>query len=570
MKWLGLLLALVWTSIMQADTIAMPDGLFSSSGLDAHFIAQFALFVACMLGGVLIIGKICKYFLRLPVIAGQIIGGVLLGPTALNIRQLPIFTHSAEFMDEATGQLFSFVSSDFFVLFILVVSATITVAYLLWSAGYETNLQSLAKVGLVATNAGILGAVIPIGVIGGLMYFLAGSTLSLGQQIGIGIIFSATSVSIPVAMLFASHKMHLRSSQATLGAAIIDDVIAVVLLSVFLMVLQAGLLGELPAGYSLPESSLGLALGRMVFAFIALFLVGYFVMPHVIKRLHNMHFAHLIGPTAIIFMLLFFSASELLGGLAGITGAYFAGLFHQMSDTRHHAEKMMSPFVNSLLLPLFLGSIGLQVDLKILSFASWMVVFWILIAAVISKLLATYGALWINNYVISQGGAKWTWLEGYIFGSSMVPRGEVGLVVASILRSSGVIGPQYYVISVVAIVLTTIISPIMLSVGFNYMEKEEKTSDEDMITLNLGMFPTIGTNQLFNMIVNVLTADKKFSSAIRFSEGRRIVNLKKYNVKIAYSPGEGVIMEGRKDQIDQIIALFKKEVEEDIAKIPVA
>jgi len=561
---------LLCMGLFGSDTIVMPDGLLSDSGLDAHFIAEFALFIATLLFGTLIIGKICKYFFRLPVIAGQIIGGIILGPSLLNIRQLPVFAHPAIFTDMLTGQMYSFVSSDFFVLFVLIISATVTVGYLLWSAGCETNLQSLAKVGLVATNAGVLGAVIPILMIGGLAYFFLTADASVAQMIGLGIIFSATSVSIPIAMLFASHKMHLRSSQATLGAAIIDDVIAVILLSVFLICMQTGMFGALPVGYHAPESSLGLAFGRMFFAFIALFSVGLFVLPYVIKKLKNSNFVHLIGPAAFIFMLLFFSCAELIGGLAGITGAYFAGLFHRMVDSRNHAEKVMSPFVNSLLLPLFLGSIGLQVDLKILSFSSWIVVLWLLIAAIVSKLVATYWAIGMSNLTMSKGQKHWTWLEGYIFGSSMIPRGEVGLVVASILRGSSVIDSQLYVISVVVIILTTVASPIMLSIGFSKLDLLEVSEDGGVVTVNLGMFPIIGTSQLFNMIVNVLSANTKFSSEIRFSEGRRILDLKKYKVKIAYSPGEGVIMEGDKIQIEQIIDLVKKAIKTDLSEISVS
>ncbi|OGB96789.1 hypothetical protein A3F06_00070 [candidate division TM6 bacterium RIFCSPHIGHO2_12_FULL_36_22] len=566
MRWLWSVPFLYSMSLLgDIDTIVIPEGLLTNTGLDAHFIAEFALFVATVLFGTLLIGKLCKYLFKLPVIAGQIIGGIILGPSLLNIRQLSMFIHPAIFVDTATGNLYSFVSSDFFVLFILVVSASITVGYLLWSAGYETNLKSLLKVGLIAVNAGILGAVMPIAMIGGLAYFLLNSDIS--QMLGLGIVFAATSVSIPIAMLFASHKMHLRSSQATLGAAIIDDVVAVVLLSIFLIFLQAGTFGALPTGYHAPESSLGLALGRMIMAFIVLFIAGLYVIPHVVKGLHKRHFSHLIGPIAFIVMLLFFSGAELIGGLAGITGAYFAGFFHRQVDTKNHAEKIMSPFVNSLLLPLFLGSIGFQVDLKILTLSSWVIVGWLLIAAVFSKVLSTYCAIWFNNWICLPK-ARWSWLEGYIFGASMVPRGEVGLVVASILRNSGVIDFQMYVISIVAIVLTTIVSPIMLSIGFARFDRiAVSNKEEKMVTVTLGMLPIIGANQLFEMIINVLIADSQFSSAIRFSEERQILDLKKYNVKIAYSPDEGVILEGDKDQIAKIVNLVKKEIIKDVGAI---
>ena len=172
MRWLLLLPSLFMCSLLGAKTIVIPDGLLTDAGLDAHFIAQFALFIAVLLVGTIVIGKLCKFLFKLPIIAGQIVGGIILGPSLLNIRQLPLFTQSAVFVDMASGHAYSFVSSDFFLFFVLVVSASITVGYLLWAAGYETNLKSLAKVGVVAVNAGVLGAVVPIVIIAGLAYFL--------------------------------------------------------------------------------------------------------------------------------------------------------------------------------------------------------------------------------------------------------------------------------------------------------------------------------------------------------------------------------------------------------------
>jgi len=119
-----------------------------------------------------------------------------------------------------------------------------------------------------------------------------------------------------------------------------------------------------------------------------------------------------------------------------------------MGDTGCKAEKVLSPFVNAILLPLFLGSIGLQIDVSLLGRHEWGVVVLLLIIAICSKLIGCCLATMLS---------RWSWLETYLFGSAMVTRGEVGLVIATILYGSQLILPQQYIIAVVVIVLITIL-----------------------------------------------------------------------------------------------------------------
>ncbi len=139
-----------------------------------------------------------------------------------------------------------------------------------------------------------------------------------------------------------------------------------------------------------------------------------------------------------------------------------------MGDAEHNAEKTISPYVNTFLLPLFLASIGLQIDMHVLALHEWLVVGLLLVIAIVSKLIGCWIATSISNLVAGNDAAQhWTLLETYIFGSSMVARGEVGLVVSTILRGTGLITSPQYTIAVVVIVLTTIATPIMLAIGFS-------------------------------------------------------------------------------------------------------
>ena len=445
------------------------------------------------------------------------------------------------------------------------ISSALTVSYLLWIAGHETDIKDMLKVGVTAVTAGILGALLPIIMTVGTLVWLFPTVFSLAESTALGLAFAATSVSIPVAMLFAYNKMHLKSSKATLGAAIVDDIFAVILLSLFFIVLQTGILGKVAIESQVLEhgGTLTSALVYMVVAFAVLFVVGYYIIPPVLILINKLKYGYLLAPLACGIMLFYFAFAELIGGLAGITGAYFAGLFHRVGDKQHRAERAISPFVNAFLLPLFLGSIGLQIDISVLHLHDWFIVTVLLIVAIISKLLGCYASTWLSNISGRRGDQICTLGETYLFGSSMVARGEVGLVVATILNASRVITPEQYVIAVVVIVLTTIAAPIMLSIGFAATQANESISGKDFI-LNIGQFKTIGTIRMYNVILRKLEDSGMFKTSIQFSEGRKIANLQGAEVDIILCPDKGIIFEGDREKINEILAIVKEGIEGDL------
>jgi len=555
--------------LLANNDIVIPQGVLIASGLEVAFVAKFALFFALVLLGTIFFGKILKYFFSCPVIAGQIIGGIFLGPSFFNIANWPVFSESASFLDASSDIVYKIASTDLFIFFILLLSSALTVSYLMWIAGHETDIQDIIKVGLTAVVAGILGALLPVGTIYIISVFMLPSTFNLIQSIGIGLIFSATSVSIPVAMLFSQGRMHLQSSKATLGAAIIDDIFAVILLSMFFIGLQTKVFGEVK-GYSTPVHTYGLfeAVVYMIISFAVIFLVGFFLIPKVLKKLKQYKSLHLMASTANGTMLLYFAFAELIGGLAGITGAYFAGLFHRMGDKDHSAEKIISPFVSAILLPLFLGSIGLQINILVLTFFDWVVVGILLIGAIASKMVGCYLAALLSNALGKCPKQKWRLVDSYLFGSSMVARGEVGLVIATILRSAQVITAHQHVISVVVIILTTIAAPIMLNIGFTYLDSLKDGQEHDY-ELNVGVFSAIGTIQLFNIIIGIVESAGLYKTTFVFSEGRKIVNLEGENVKIVLCPQVGVLFEGNKEKISNILKMVKSSIILEASKLQI-
>lgn len=447
----------------------VPCHLIMNAALDTSFVAHFALFLGVLLIGTLVISRVLAWLFKLPIIAGQIIGGLILGPSILGVDNFSIFTHKIALGDLSTGTTVLVESADLFLLVLLMLSSALTVAFLLWHAGYETDLSSMKKVGFVAVAAGVLGALVPIALTVAALVLVAPQVTQLAGAVGIGLVFAATSVSIPVAMLLAQRRMHLRSSQATLGAAVIDDIVAVLLVSFFMLAVQAGLFGEVTGSFAASSSHWSWSLARMGLTLSGMAFVGYKILPILTRILVRCGFGPMLPAITFGVMLLFFAGAEMIGGLAGITGAYFAGLFYRQFAHEYEIEKELCPFINAVLLPIFLGTIGMQVNLRMLSWSDIVTVTVITTVAVLSKFIGVYSSTALSN-VIQKPAHPWTTLESYLFGASMVARGEVGLVISTLLRGAGLIDQRLYVICIVGIVLTTIMTPLLLAIGFKQLD----------------------------------------------------------------------------------------------------
>lgn len=542
----------------------------SQDGINAVFAAKFALFIAILLLATILTGKFFKLLFKLPSVAGQIIGGILVGPSLINIQTIPFFSAPLKFIDSSKHQIYEIASSDLFFFFILLISSAITVSYLLWLAGHETDVADMAKVGMESTLAGFLGAIVPIIFIAGTAFLIFGSTYSLATSIGLGVVFSATSVSIPIAMLISQNKMNLRSSKATMGAAIVDDILAVILFSMFVIALQSGIFGKLNYIQGMSHGpSMVSSLLYMFFSFVIMFIFGRYFITIVPRWLKKRRLSHIIPSFALLMMLSYFSLAELFGGLAGITGAYFAGFFHRMGDPRHKAVRAVTPFINTILLPLFLGSVGMQVNVNLLGLNDWIVVTILLIVAIISKLVGCHITTFFSNMFIKDKKQKWSFLETYLFGSSMVARGEVGLVIATILNGTRLMTPNQYVICVAVIVLTTIASPIMLSIGFRELDKKEKTGDEEEeFSIKIGPFNYLSTRHLFDVITSTLEKEDKVTPIVALSEGKKIFTIESQDIKVILIPDVGIVFKGNEDKIHEILDNLRAWLILDIDTIP--
>jgi Kef-type K+ transport system membrane component KefB len=361
-----------------------------------------------------------------PMVVGEITFGLLLGPSILNLLGQPIFHHA-----ETTSEIIHLL-------------AELGVLLLMFLAGLETDLIAMRKVGVPALNSAIGGVVVPF--LGGWALSSAAG-LSLGTSIFIGTILTATSVSISAQTLIELGKLKTKEGMTILGAAVIDDVIGILMLSVVVAIFATG-------GTTTPIWLVALKM-------IAFFVVGVLLAP--IARRFTSGFAQLpvsepLLAAGVVVAAIYGFGAEILGGVAAITGSYLAGVILGGITQKHELEEKAKVLVYSLFVPIFFVDIGLRANL-IDAFKSelWLFGIGIVIVAVLGKIIGSgMGALL----------SKFNPRESLRVGVGMVSRGEVGLIVAGIGLQRQVIDQNEFSIIVLMVVMSTLITPILLRWAF--------------------------------------------------------------------------------------------------------
>jgi len=547
----------------------VPAGLLTSIGPNPLLLAEFAAFVAFVLLWTIFWGRVFKRFFGVPVIAGQIIAGLFLGPTVLDITSWPIFAEQLRVVDNA-GVTHQFVSSDLFAFFLLLISSSLTTAYLSWAGGRDTDLKDIWRYRVTVISASFLGTLASIFAVATTVYygvaFLTTRDISTVQALGMGLVFSATSISIPAATLFAQDKMDLPSSKVTLATAAADDILTVIFLSLYFVLIRAGHWGEIPAiipGYG---DGFILSIVSMVAVLVIASLFGYFVMPAITSYFERTNRTYLIPAVAFVVILAYFAVAELANVMTGVAGAYFGGLFHRVGSTRRYAQHVISPFMNAVFLPLAFGTIGLQVNGRIIGWRLWLVVVAILGAAALAKMVGCWLATALANLMRGKAAHYWHAAESYLFGSIMVARAEVAITTAIVLYSANLISPYQYTLAILGIAFTTIAGPVLLQLGLAWLKPHE-LDEPDTFELRLGFFKTIGTPQLFAVIVNQLERAGLHTSSVAFSEGREVISLEEIGVRIALTPGKGIIMQGDRQQIERILRMVKEGIKGELDRL---
>ncbi len=349
--------------------------------------------------------------LRQPALVGEILAGVIIGPSVFGLVEL--------------GEA-------------LEVFAELGVVFLLFWVGLETRLSDMRAVGRVASQVGVLGVVLP---------FVAGYLLGMGlgepaeTSLFLGAALTATSVGITSAVLLDLGQLETRAARTILGAAVIDDVLAMVLVAVAVGVAEQG---------GVDVASIGVVLGLAVAFVVFVAVGGTRIVARFPDLFHKPRFSESpLLPAVILCLGLAALAAQI--GLAAIIGAFLAGMVVAESKDRDDFEEEVAPLY-AFFPPFFFVAIGLQVDLDALADGGTL----LLLAGVTALAAATkFVAAWVGARGLGRP-------DSLIVGAGMVPRGEVGIIVASIAVGEGVIEDDLFAVIVGMSILTTLLVPPVL------------------------------------------------------------------------------------------------------------
>jgi len=354
-----------------------------------------------------------------PGIVGQILAGVVIGPSVLGWMA----------------------PNDF-----LTALAELGVMFLLFRVGLEVKASDLMKVGPIATWVAVLGVALPFVLGWGILRLWGEPQI---ESIFVGAAMVATSVGITAQVLAAKGLLQERASQIILAAAVIDDVLGLIILALVSSLakgkvnfLELALTATLAIGFTIIVVLWGTKTMRRV-------------VPHLLDRLRGGE-----AQFAMAMILLFaLSVLAVYAGVAAIIGAFLAGMVLAESVGRRVHD--LAQGVTELMVPFFLAGIGLHFSLSALS--TWSTVTLaglILLAAMLSKFVGC-----------GLGAYRLGWADASRVGVGMIPRGEVGMVVAQIGQSLGVIGEHVYAVVVLMSVATTLVAPPLLKLTYRGLEK---------------------------------------------------------------------------------------------------
>lgn len=363
------------------------------------------------------IGGMLAKKIKQPAVLGQIVSGLVIGPALLNIITP-----------------YDFISNI----------AEIGVILLMFIAGMETDLVELKKSAGSSVAVAIGGIVVPL--IGGFLAIKLIYPLGTNSQaIFTGVILTATSISITVQALREFGKLRERAGITTLGAAIMDDVLGIVILTIVVGIASPDK-GESPL----------LVIGKILLFFIIALFVGkmfvVFMNKHSSRIFRNRNVASL---ALIACLILAFVAEEF--GVATIIGAYFTGIIFSLTPYNNRVSHDIQNIAYTVFTPIFFVNIGLSVSFH--GSAN------IILPAIVIILVAVLGK------IIGSGlGARLTGFgtrQSLQIGIGMIPRAEVALIVANLGKNIGMINNTVFTCTILMVVVTTIITPPLLKLAVN-------------------------------------------------------------------------------------------------------
>lgn len=347
-------------------------------------------------------------------VLGELLAGVLIGPGLLGL------VHESQALHAL---------------------AELGVLILLFEVGLESDLGELLRAGPQATLVALVGVVVPFAVGYGVMSWLGHPAL---LAVFVGATFTATSVGITARVLADLGRLGDSAAKVVLGAAVVDDILGLIILAVVTGVAQTG---------SVSFGAVGLLAAKAIAFLVAAVLVGVRLAPTLVRWVGRLRARGTLIVYSVVFAVALAAVADLIG-LATIIGAFAAGLVLATTERREHIEERIKP-VADLLVPVFFVTVGMKVQPAALNpfaeGAQFGVAMLLMGFAVASKLAAGLA-------VYERGVRRWPVAVG------MVPRGEVGLIFAGAGLTAGVIAEDLYSVLIVVVMLTTFAAPPWLKV----------------------------------------------------------------------------------------------------------
>jgi Kef-type K+ transport system membrane component KefB len=394
-----------------------------------------------------LLGRSIAQRLHQPGVLGELLMGVLLGNACywLSIPQIMLLRDTATLFN-TLPDLNVYSTEYTYVAYVLDAFSRYGVIFLLFMVGLESSISDIKETGSASFKVAFIGVCAPM-----ILGYLATQWLiphaTFKTNLFVGATLAATSVGITARVLKEMNKMRTREAKTILGAAVIDDILGLLLLAIVSNIVMHGTLNSMMVAQLIIQT---------VLFFAAVFMIGPWLLKQGIRFFKFLEAWEAKWVTSFLF-LMFWSWLATVVQLAAIIGAFVAGLvlhdgFFKESSPAIRIRDLIAP-LESLFAPLFFMLIGIQVKLETFTHPHVLILSLILtLAAVVGKLVSGWGAPSKDDRLL--------------IGIGMLPRGEVGLVFASIGRTLGVISDDLFSAIIIMVMLTTFIAPIGLAKRF--------------------------------------------------------------------------------------------------------
>ena len=383
-----------------------------------------------------ILGFVFERYLKQPRVLGELVSGMIIGPYALGqfhigIIHQPLF-EVAQGAIPVSPMLYGF--------------ASVASVILLFLAGLETDLPTFLRFSVAGTTVGLGGVVgsFLFGAFAGVLLLPDVHSFMHPTALFLGTVSTATSVGITARILSEKRQMGSPEGVTVLAAAVLDDVIGIILLAVVVGITRAG------GGGAVDWSQIGIVAAKAFGFWVGCTLLGILIAPWLTRRLKQFHSMELIGSIAFGLALLLAGLAESVG-LAMIIGAYVVGLSLSQTDVAGEIREKMEGLYE-FMVPIFFAVMGMMVNFEALSKSIGFGLLFTL-AAALGKILGCALPSFANGFNL-RGAAR--------IGAGMLPRGEVTLIVAGMGLSAGAIGQDLFGVAVLTMLISSVAAPPLL------------------------------------------------------------------------------------------------------------